>query len=914
MSKSPGDAVSEKQTQPRPSDETRDAMLEVQSSLDMLVWEEEHEQLISQTDSEETRTLDPTLVRASAGTGKTYKLTARLMRILLQGASPETILATTFTRKAAGEILHRILTTLADAADEGNPDALQQLREQVGIPTLPRVTALQILDKLLRNIHRLRICTLDSFFSQLARSFPYELDLPTAWRLTDEIEEVWLKERAIDNVISLLEPSEMMTVLSMLGKGEASRSITRELMFVVNAAYALQRQCKPGVWEKLVAPTAPSVAELDQAAGVFRSAEAKQERIKKRFRQMADQIDGRNFEELTTDTLIGHIGRSLRTGEPVTYYKVVLGDEVGEACETVYDAVRTAALSLLVAQNKATGTVLDEYDHRVRSLKQAARVLGFDDVTVRLAQRFADLDHETLSSRLDGAIDHLLLDEFQDTSPAQWQVLRPLAIRCAAGQQDSEGLGGRDDWQVKHSFFCVGDTKQAIYGWRGGVSEIFDAVADQVPGIQEDELNQSYRSSPVIIDFVNQTFSNLNRHPIAQHKKSEGPADKASHEAAAVDGFARRFPMHQSAKPQLPGFVRFSTSRRPAENNAQQQKLACYEEAANLAARLNSLTPTSSIGILTRTNRGVAYLIGMLERLNVHASQEGGNPLTDSAAVEVILSALMMAEHPGDLRWAFHLSSTSLAGLTPEFVRHQIEEFGLAELIQVLANRLAADCSSQDRLRLKQLVHLAMSYQQHAGPRVRDFVRMAREKRIERPQAAPVRVMTIHQAKGLEFDAVILPELDSEIGRQSAKCIGKVDELGDPPSAMTRWMGGKQWHFLPPDWQKAFGKQQASAMNESLCLLYVAITRAKHALHMIVPPATKQEYNKRTGGSLVYHALGCSEDPTAASALLFEMGDPNWFQEMASQDAPASSKRKPANTKIHFRQMPAVPRRNRKES
>ena len=78
------------------------------------------------------------LVRASAGTGKTYQLTARLLKILLQGAPPETVLATTFTRKAAGEILHRLLLTLANAADENNDAALEELRNQVEIETLPR--------------------------------------------------------------------------------------------------------------------------------------------------------------------------------------------------------------------------------------------------------------------------------------------------------------------------------------------------------------------------------------------------------------------------------------------------------------------------------------------------------------------------------------------------------------------------------------------------------------------------------------------------------------------------------------------------------------------------------------------------------------------------------------------------------
>ena len=170
--------------------------------------------------------LRPALIRASAGTGKTYRLTARLLRLLVQGAGPESILATTFTRKAAGEILDRVLLTLARGADETDPDALAQLQMQVEIETLPRSICGQLIERLLANIHRLRICTLDSLFSQLARSYPFELGLPPAWRLTDEIEEAWLRERAIDSMIASLDRAEMTSLMSMLGKGETRRSVT----------------------------------------------------------------------------------------------------------------------------------------------------------------------------------------------------------------------------------------------------------------------------------------------------------------------------------------------------------------------------------------------------------------------------------------------------------------------------------------------------------------------------------------------------------------------------------------------------------------------------------------------------------------------------------------------------------------
>ncbi len=854
--------------------------------------------------------LQPTLVRASAGTGKTYRLTARLLRILLQGAPPESILATTFTRKAAGEILDRVLLTLARAADENDDEALDQLREQVGIPTLPRSVCLQLLDTLLRSIHRLRVCTLDSLFAQLARSFPFELGLPPAWRLTDEIEEVWFRERAVDSVIAMLDPAEMTAVLSMLGKGETRRSIARELLQVVDAAYSSQRQSGEDAWHKLVAPKLPAAAEITQAAGMMRLAKPKQKRHLAKLEKLAESLELREFGSLVDDTLISNIAAARRTRCEVKYYRAPFPEGLDHPFDILYAAVRTTVLSLLNAQNEATGTVLAAYDHHVTQLKQTARALGFDDVAIRLAAQFASLDHRVLSSRMDGAIDHVLLDEFQDTSPAQWQVLRPLAARVASYEPDPDR--SRDDWKVERSFFCVGDTKQAIYGWRGGVAEIFDAVADQLPGVTEVEQNTSFRSSPVVLDVVNETFRNLQRHPLTTAADSGDPTDKSMYEAAAVNQFARRFPLHEAAKKTLPGYVRFETCQRIEEGDSEAKRMACFDDAAKLAAKINRDAPGKSIGILTRTNRGVAQLIFLLERLGVEVSQEGGNPLTDSAAVEVVLSTLMMAEHPGDGRWEFHVSATPLAdvpGFGADMVRAMAEDRGLSETVEFLASVLAPKCDPRETLRLKQLTHLAISYELNAAPRLRDFVRLVREKRVERPQAAPVRVMTVHQAKGLEFDAVVLPELDVALTRQSGHCVADVRELGEPPEAITRYLSSKSWHFLPQNWQRAFGGQAAAAMTESLCLLYVAMTRARQALHIVVQPPKKKEFETRTAASLIYHALGCEADPTEGSLTLFETGDPNWY---GSGDAEAEIEPSvsPKQLSIQFRRLSAAARRN----
>lgn len=821
-------------------------------------------------------TLPPMLVRASAGTGKTYRLTGRLLQILFQGAAPESILATTFTRKAAGEILERILLTLAEAADADNREALDSLRDQVGLDTLPRSACLQLLQKLIANVHRLRVCTLDSLFTQLAKSFPFELRLPPAWRLTDEIEEVWLRERAVDSVVATLEPGELGSLLAMLSKGETKRSIVRELIQIVSGTYSIARQSPADAWQKLDAPTAPDDALLTAAAGAFRQVEVKQSSVRKKLDAMAELLETRDFEELSDEILLKNYAKAKRLGDAPKLGRSVLPDGIDDALGTLYAVARSRMLSLLSAQNDATGQVLAVYDGQLVQLKQSLRTLGFDDVAVRLGNLFSKVDHQSVRRRMDGAIDHLLLDEFQDTSPSQWQVLRSLAMRAVDTTIDPDP---DPESAVKRSFFCVGDTKQAIYGWRGGVAEIFDAVGDELDGIKTVEQNESYRSSPVIMDFVNLVFKHLPRHKLAAAADTKDLSDKSGHEARALVNFAKRFPTHVAAKQSLPGYVRMETCELPEARDTSARSQACYQLAAGRIAELYRQAPGRSIGVLTRTNRAVANLIFLLEQRDVDVSQEGGNPLIDSAAVDLVLSTLMMAEHPADGRWQFHVQQSPL-GSCPEIsaasVRDLVTELGLARAVQRLVTLLIPFCDARDATRLRQLVQLAISYEPRATHRVRDFVRMVREKRVERPQAASVRVMTVHQSKGLEFDAVFLPELDGPLIGRPPVCVADSPKLTEPPVAISRYVSNESWHFLDRPWQLAFGSDAAGKMTEALCLMYVAITRARHALYLCVQPCKKED---KKASALIHTAIGCDSDLSAGDTLLYESGEERWFQE-----------------------------------
>jgi ATP-dependent exoDNAse (exonuclease V) beta subunit len=821
--------------------------------------------------------LPPLLVRASAGTGKTYRLTGRLLQILFLGGSPESILATTFTRKAAGEILTRILTTLANAADPDQPNALADLRSQVGNPNLQATDCAAQLKSLLADIHRLRICTLDSLFTQLAKSFPFELRLPPNWRLTDEIEEAWIREQAVDSLLSMLDPAEMTALLSMLSKGEVKRSISRDLVRIVAESYRIARDASFDAWEKLDAPTAPDNPALTDAAGMFRTADPPQKSVRKKLQAIADVTEAREFESLEKDTLIQNYAKAKRENSEVKFGRSKLPGGLDDALGALYAAVRSRTLALLAAQNRATGEVIALYDSQVHRLKEKRRGLAFDDIAFRLANFLGNVSDQSLARRLDGAIDHVLLDEFQDTSPMQWQVLAPFARRVA--DLPASRSPQPSTTEAKQSFFCVGDTKQAIYGWRGGVAEIFESVDDLLGEIQSIPQNRSYRSSPVIMQTVTEAFKHLHRHPICDAVRDNDDTNKTTFEAQAVVRFANQFPAHDSAKADLPGYVKFVTAPKVDSKEVSEKALACYRETANQVAELNQVAPQRTIGILTRTNKVVAQMIFLLERLGVEVSQEGGNPLIDSAAVELVLSALMMAEHPGDGRWEFHVRHSPLGkleSLTPDFVRQQITEYGIAHTVQHLCSSLAPSCDPRDTLRLKQLNHLAIQYESNPTTRLRDFVRMVREKRIERPQEANVRVMTVHQAKGLEFDAVFLPELDATLSGRPPLCVVDSRTPGEPAQAISRYLGNEAWHFFDKRWRSIFGQNAAGRMTESLCLLYVAMTRPRQALYLVAPPF-KPDANKAS--AFVYAGLGCSGESDAGETLLFETGTPDWWAD-----------------------------------
>ena len=466
--------------------------------------------------------------------------------------------------------------------------------------------------------------------------------------------------------------------------------------------------------------------------------------------------------------------------------------------------------------------------------------------------------------RLDGRIEHLLLDEFQDTAPVQWRVLQPLAEHVTRGS-------GRA------SFFCVGDAKQAIYGWRGGVAELFEAVQSQLPGLQQQQLNTSYRSAPPIIDTVNQVFQSLDKH---------SNLDRA---APAVLAWKRHFPHHSTERNELPGLVVLETTAANRGRSAADSMDFAADQVSAIARR----SPSHSIGILVRTNQTVGRLIAALKKRGTAASEEGGNPLTDSRPVQLVLSLIRLADHPADGVSRFHLAQSPLGaafGLDGHTdpasfrlarnIRRQLGEDGYGAAVASWAGLLREHCSFPERARLEQLVELAYSYQPRATLRCRDFIRFVERQRVADPASTGVRVMTVHQAKGLEFDIVVLPELDVPLTAQPDPFVaGRSDPAGGVES-LCRYVNQHIQQLLPPRFQEMFETATQRAVTESLCVFYVAMTRAVHELRMLInPSAPSEKVLPRTVAGLLRAALSDGQ-PVAAHQTLYEHGDREWYTRL----------------------------------
>ncbi len=485
------------------------------------------------------------VVEACAGSGKTWLLVSRILRLLLDGVQPGEILAITFTRKAAQEMqarLHDWLYQLAAADDEQIRTFLREraVAEQDIAALLPR--ARQLYQQCLLAQPQLVINTFHGWFMQILQHAPLNAGLAGGVRLVEQTSALWQEAWQLF-LGELQQHADSETAQSMLALFQkfGLRNTQNLLRDFIN---------KRSEWWSY---SAGQHDALSYALDKLRSELA----IDLNSDPIADIFAGNQFSDnaylfaalLKTGTVAqGRQAEALEAcmaiADPATRFTVLWSlmftkeNSPKPKATKEQDEVRFLALRntlcepLLTARNKLTAQDIYNMNqhalrcgvallHTYQNLKKQQQLLDFGDLEWRAHQLLNNSDHaEYLQYKLDNRYRHVLLDEFQDTNPLQWQILQAWFAASAAVQNLPE-------------IFVVGDPKQSIYRFRGADSRLFDEVRKYLQNnfhARHLLQNTTRRNAPAILNTVNAVFAGLNEFPdfethIAHHQTLSGHVD-----------------------------------------------------------------------------------------------------------------------------------------------------------------------------------------------------------------------------------------------------------------------------------------------------------------------------------------------------------------------------------------------------
>ncbi|MEM6394041.1 MAG: UvrD-helicase domain-containing protein, partial [Planctomycetota bacterium] len=796
-----------------------------------------------------------------------------------------------------------------------------------------------VLRGVVEGLDRVSIGTIDGFFSRLLGCFALELGMGSAGlgRVIDEggSEAEGLRLRAIEAMLAAEVDGDegagfetLVRLMREVSHDTARRSVTASLLDLTAEGGLLgvyREASNAGLWDHDLVGDAGALLDERALGLAVEALLGAEEGLPKTKAGAVNKAAAKAWAKDVKHAQLGvweaflesGIGAAVAGGAE-RYGRAVLDEGLLAVYRPLVRHARAVVLGKVERQTRATHALLERFVGHYDRLREARGVVLFSDLTDRLRAGLAGMDaaeRERVYYRLDGRLKHLLIDEFQDTSLGQWDVLEPMVDEVAAHGDGS------------HSFFAVGDTKQAIYGWRGGCAELFDAVVERYGGggeavgeaggdrsqatglngedggvgprmgsvgferVVEASLDRSWRSSSVVLSAVNRVFGGLKGLP--------GMGMWAG-DAGALAEFGGRFQEHEAAR-ELPGYVVVRTTGVESEDGVGGHERDVVEYVKGLVGS----GVYRSVGVLVRRNAAAAAVLAALREAGVEASGRGGRLLTEEPAVCAVLAALRMAEHPGDSVSAFHVANSpmgELLGMTGwrsgeaervgSAVRRAWMEEGPGGMLGRWARGLAGSCGARGWDRLLRLVEMAEGYEPGSRLRLGEFVRMVEGTRVEvgdvggdRSQATglnggavggvEVRVMTVHGAKGLEFDAVVLPDLESDLTFRPGVLVERAggEALGEVVGVYRAGRGEER--ALSPRLEGLYEVAKRRQRVEDLGLLYVAMTRAERGLHVLVRPRVKGRRVFQSVAELVVAGLAGVEGLKGwaePERVLFELG------------------------------------------
>ncbi len=883
---------------------------------------------------------DPTVsafVAASAGSGKTKLLIDRLLRLMLDGADPSRILCLTFTKAAAAEMALRLQSILGEWVTLP-PDALMEELKIRGITPGPDILRLAraLFARVLDLPGGMRISTIHAFCQSLLRRFPLEAALAPHFRLMEDADGHAELQGAREESMARADPAALATIAGLVsdtGFGRLAADLRphadrlRPLLASPIRLARIQRAagvsgddatmvCSAVAWQD--GPLRGAVAQL-KSNGTLSERDLAS--------RMADWLN------LPSNLRIEHWDEWLslmltKDGSP---------RKPGAFCKGKWAKSDPALAAIFVAETERTAAVED--DRRALKVaavtdalltlaapvltaferrKQLAGLLDYDDLITRTSNLLLNPGTAWVLFKLDGGLDHLLLDEVQDTAPQQWQIAGALTAEFFATEAPAQGA---------RTVFAVGDRKQSIYSFQGADPAEFDrwrglmrhSVRASGGTFRDTVLDVSFRSTIAVLALVDAVFAD----PVAAIGVAP-PGQPLRHEAhrAGHAGRVELWPLVPSPPQEAP--EPWAVAERNHGLTTAPQRLA--EALAQWISAQIGKTPLPSRGrlveagdilILVRRRDDFARaLVRRLKGLGVTVAGLDRLYLTDQPAVQDLLAlcdALLLPED--DLSLACVLTSP-LGDLTdddlmalaigregslwsalrrrrderPSWARAAafieallarvdyvaphallVEALGPLGARARLLRRLGPEAAEP----LDELLGAAISYAGMHPPSLQGFIHWLRQagaevKRQAEEAGRSVRIMTVHGAKGLQAPLVILPDTTSL-----------------PPDG-----GGLVWDGDVPLWSPraelrcaAVSRLRAAAqqvrMEEYNRLLYVALTRAEDRL-LVCGWQTRRDVPETSWYASVrrgMQALGAAGHP------LSQIGDP-WDGAVLAHEVP----------------------------
>jgi len=890
---------------------------------------------------------DPRLsawVSANAGSGKTYVLAQRVIRLLLAGTSPAKILCLTFTKAAAANMAATVSETLARWTaldDDALATAVHGLTNTWPSPEL-RAAARRLFAQAIETPGGLKVQTIHAFCTRLLQQFPFEANVPARFSVLDEASESQLLDQLILEVLlegsnapegpfgralAIIIPSAtdftFREVLSeAISKREALTAWIAHAGSIEAAAEQLSRRLGIDPQEsveaieadffsgKLIAP-----AEWASLAAALAQGSSTDGQQSVRFGRLftlagAERIDaylsifftqqGRPRANLAT--------AAIRDRHPDLFAR--LKSEQDRICDLLARRNAAVARDRTVALLTIASAVIERY----RAHKDRRGLLDYDDLIAKTSDLLTRVEAAWVHFKLDLGIDHVLIDEAQDTSPRQWRVIESLIAEFAAG----EGTRGT----LERTIFAVGDDKQSIFSFQGALPAAFADKRRNFKRVYEAaglrflalDFKYSFRSAPIVLEAVDRVF----RRPAA----SRGFADQVATVHAAVrraaPGVVEIWPLIEPAKAQpAEGWdAPFDTTSETSPRVELARRIA--KSVADWIARGVAVgdgerrhAATAGDFLILVRQRGPLFeaIIRALKNAGIAVAGADRLVLTEHIAVMDLLAladALLLPDD--DLALATVLKSP-LFGLDEE------ELFALAHgrrsslrttlRLQAPTRPAFADANARlDRLAeaarhetpfafyarllggeggrrrflarlgpevadaLDEFLNIALDHERRETPSLQGFVawlrtanaEIKRDMEISRDE---VRVMTVHGAKGLEAPIVILADTTTQPAGppQRQPRLLELPPRHAPPDtpAPLVWAGRKEEVARVDVARQAMIE---AAENEHRRLLYVAMTRAADRLIVCgargdraIPPGCWYE--------LVHSALvdGAAEEP-----------------------------------------------------